>query len=81
MKVILLQNVSKLGNKDDVKDVADGYALNFLIPSNLALPATTSGLSEIDRKKRAAQKSADKQSRELDKLKAKLEGQELFFER
>ncbi|HSL96935.1 MAG TPA: 50S ribosomal protein L9 [Candidatus Deferrimicrobiaceae bacterium] len=39
MKVILTQDVSKLGKSGDMKTVADGYATNFLIPHKLAVPA------------------------------------------
>jgi len=37
MKVILLQNIQSLGNKYQVKEVADGYARNFLVPKELAV--------------------------------------------
>ena len=39
MKVILTQDVAKLGKSGEMKQVADGYATNFLIPRNLAVPA------------------------------------------
>ena len=39
MKVILTQDVTSLGKSGDLKDVADGYARNFLIPRKLAVPA------------------------------------------
>lgn len=39
MKVILTSDVQKLGKSGELKDVADGYARNFLIPRNLAVPA------------------------------------------
>lgn len=39
MKVILTQDVSALGKSGDMKDVADGYARNYLIPRKLAVPA------------------------------------------
>ena len=40
MKVILLDDVQKLGRRGEVRDVSDGYARNFLIPKKLALTAT-----------------------------------------
>ncbi len=39
MKVILTTDVAKLGKSGELKDVTDGYARNFLIPQNLAVPA------------------------------------------
>lgn len=41
MEVILKQFVDKLGDKNDVVAVRDGYALNYLIPKGLAIPATS----------------------------------------
>lgn len=60
MKVILLQDIENLGKKDDVKEVADGYARNFLLPRSLAEPATDSVLAKLEfRKKEAAQKAEE----------------------
>lgn len=47
MKIILLQDILHLGRKYDVKDAADGYGRNFLIPRNLAKPATEAALREL----------------------------------
>jgi large subunit ribosomal protein L9 len=48
MKVILLKDVAKVGKKFDVKEVSDGYALNFLIPQGKAKTATTDGLAKVE---------------------------------
>jgi len=48
MKVIFLQNVKKKGLKGDVKEINEGYARNFLIPSKLAIEATPESLRKIE---------------------------------
>lgn len=48
MKIILLKDVAKIGRKYDVKDVSDGYALNFLIPEGKAKAATPEALKKIE---------------------------------
>jgi large subunit ribosomal protein L9 len=51
MKIILLKDVSKVGKKYDVKEISDGYALNFLLPKGLAISATAEALKRIDLEK------------------------------
>ncbi len=51
MKIILLVDVPKLGRKNDIKEVADGYAHNFLIPRKLAIIATPEKIKEAELKK------------------------------
>ncbi len=48
-KVILLENVSKMGTKHEVKEVASGYARNFLLPNRKAILATESNLAQVER--------------------------------
>lgn len=48
MKVILLKNVPKIGQKYEVKEVSDGHASNFLIPRGLALVANQSTLKQVE---------------------------------
>lgn len=47
MKVILLQDIPTLGKKNDTKEVSNGYARNFLLPRNLAIPATADALQAV----------------------------------
>src|SRR3954454_21099624 len=60
MQVILLKDVDKLGLRGDVVDVARGYARNFLLPRQLAQPATPGALADIKRRDdmRARQQAA-----------------------
>jgi large subunit ribosomal protein L9 len=48
MKVILLEDVPKLGRRGEVREVSDGYARNFLLPQKLALGATAGNLRNLD---------------------------------
>jgi large subunit ribosomal protein L9 len=49
MKVILLQDVKSVGKKNQVVEVSDGYAQNYLIPRRLAVKSTTKGLEVRDK--------------------------------
>jgi large subunit ribosomal protein L9 len=79
VKVILLKNVDKLGKEGEVKEVADGYARNFLIPQDLAKQATEQALREAESS--ATKKSKDDQTdlEETQKLAEQLDGRELFI--
>lgn len=55
MKVILITDVKKVGQRGTLVTVADGYAQNVLIPRKLALPATGENLKKFEREKKAAQ--------------------------
>jgi len=52
MKVIFLQDVPKVGKRHDVKEINDGYAMNFLVPRKLAVPATPSAIVELEKRKK-----------------------------
>ena len=66
MKVILLEDIKSLGKRGDVKNTADGYARNFLVPKNLAKPATPTALKELESQKVTLEK-------QLQELKAEIE--------
>ena len=48
MKILLLKDVAKVGQRGSVKDVSDGYALNYLIPNSLAIQATPDKIASHD---------------------------------
>ncbi len=56
MRVILLEDVEKLGRAGDVVEVKDGYARNYLIPQGLVKPATKGALKQVDQIRQAAEK-------------------------
>ena len=49
MKLILKEDISKLGRKGDIVNVAKGYARNYLIPKNMAMVATTKNVTIAER--------------------------------
>ena len=79
MKVILKSTVDNIGRAGDVKDVADGYARNFLLPRKLAETATPSALKywEKGKEKRAALVAAEVEVAK--QLAGKLSGVSLSF--
>lgn len=61
MKVILLQEVQGLGKAGDLKEVANGYARNFLLPRNFAAPATPAMLANRQQRIATEQRKLAKQ--------------------
>lgn len=60
MKVILRKEVKNVGRAGEVKNVSDGYAMNFLLPKNLAEPATQAALDRMEREKVSKKEEAAK---------------------
>ena len=59
MKVVLLADVKGQGKKDQVVNVSDGYARNFLFPKNLAIPADAKAMNEVKNKEASRQHKID----------------------
>lgn len=66
MKVILQKDVKNIGKIGDVKEVADGYARNFLLPQKLAISASQDSLTQLNKEKK---EKNQKQQKEYDKAK------------
>ena len=72
MKVILLDNIKGVGKKDEVIDVNDGYARNFLIPKKKAVEANNSTLSTLKSKQDSKEHQRQVEKEEAIKIKDKL---------
>ena len=80
MKVIFLQDVSNLARVGEVKEVADGYGRNFLIPRKLALPARSGVMNTVEAQIAKEVRSQAQSEAELIEMAAQLEGREVFLE-
>ena len=72
MKVILLQDVKKQGKKDEIINVSDGYANNFLIKNKLAVPATPDAKKTLNHDLANKEAEEEKYINECNKLKEEL---------
>lgn len=79
MKVILLKDVKKLGKKDEIVNVSDGYANNYLLKNNLAVASSSTSDKKLKEKKAMeAAKRAEKVA-QAEALKKELEAKEFKF--
>jgi large subunit ribosomal protein L9 len=70
MKVILLKDVPKIGKKNEIKDVSDGFAQNALLPKRLAQIATPAAIQAL---KESQERVARAQTQEVDSMKLAIE--------
>ena len=80
MKVILTQDVKGQGKKDQIVNVSDGYARNFLFPKKLAVPADNTALNEIKNKEASKQHKIDVERKEAQDIAEKLKSITVKFE-
>ena len=73
MKIILLDDVARVGRRGEVRDVSDGYARNFLIPKKLVLTATAGNLKGLDHIKRQQEAKADRIKTDAEILRDRIE--------
>lgn len=73
MKVVFLVDVKGQAKKDQIKEVSDGYARNFLIPKGIAAPADTKVINDIKNREASKQYRIDTEKAEAKELAKKLE--------
>ncbi len=79
MKIILLNDINSLGKKGDIKEVADGYARNFLLPQKLAEVATELAVKKIETIKKKITEGNKKDLEKNEKLASELDGREVLI--
>lgn len=74
MKVVLLQDVKSIGKKDQLVNVSDGYARNFLFPRKLAKEATAGAINDVKTKESAKAHHKQEEINAANAVKAKIDG-------
>ncbi|MCT6924269.1 MULTISPECIES: 50S ribosomal protein L9 [Bacillales] len=77
MKVVFLKDVKGKGKKGEIKNVADGYAQNFLIKNGYAVEANNQALSQLEGQKKLEEKNAAAELQAAKDLKDKIEALEV----
>tara|TARA_B100000941_G_scaffold130999_1_gene92508 strand:- start:1382 stop:1840 length:459 start_codon:yes stop_codon:yes gene_type:complete len=79
MKVILLENISKLGSIGEIIDVKRGYARNFLISSKKALFASKENIKDVEKKKTELSKRDQDRKKIAKTIQEKIQGKEFVI--
>ncbi|KKT94936.1 MAG: ribosomal protein L9, large subunit ribosomal protein L9, partial [Parcubacteria group bacterium GW2011_GWC1_45_14] len=74
MKVVLLQDVKKIGKKGEIKDVSDGYARNFLLAKGLGVAATPAAIEKVKQQENKQKQELEQKKDTVRKLASSLDG-------
>lgn len=77
MKVILQQDIKKLGKKGDIVEVAEGYGRNFLLPKGLVIEATSGNVKQVSVEKQAEKNKKNRAKQEAQEIADRINGQNL----
>jgi len=72
MKIILMDDVPALGRRGEVREVATGYARNYLVPKKLAIQATSAALRDVEQIRQGQERAAQKAKREAEGLASRI---------
>ena len=75
VKLILKENIEKLGDAGEIVKVRDGYARNYLIPNNFAMIANAQNLLVLKDQKEKFKEEAEKKRKKAEEIKQKIESQ------
>ena len=79
MKVILKSDIKNVGKKDDLIEVSDGYARNFLFPKKLAIEANDSNLNTLNYKKEKERQAHVQKVEEFQQIAKNIKGKEIII--
>ena len=79
MKVIFMEDVPNVGKAGQIKDVADGYGKNYLLPHKLAMPARAGDIKNVEAQIKARARVAANTEAEMKALAAELENKEIII--
>jgi len=79
MKVVFLEDVRNVASAGDIKEVADGFGRNFLIPRKLALPYDSQAINKVETQRRMRARQKAETEAELIELARQLEGKEIIL--
>lgn len=79
VKVILTENIKGVGKKDEIIEVKDGYANNFLYKMKKAIPATTENINKLKNRELKKEKNHEKDIKVANEIKKEIESQEIIL--